>query len=181
MTTQSGDSPDCLHTMSMNFSPPKSEANPASVTTYSPIFRADRVANMLLAPWAMFANGNPWTNTGSPSRVCTRLGHIASFSRTIMPPTHPRLPAVTGSPSMLYATTILSSLARRSSYPVDSASIAEISEADVIRKPLSWGIPPTVRPPRPTMTFLSSLAFMSMAFFRTTLVGSMLRSLPFTR
>ncbi len=136
---------------------------------------------MLFAPWAIFANGKPWTNTGSPSRVCTRLGHIASFRRTIIPPTHPSSPAVTGSPSMLYATTTLSSLARRSSYPVDSARIAEISDAEVIRNPLSWGMPPTVRPPSPTITFLSSLAFMSMVFLRTTLVGSMLSSLPLTR
>ena len=32
-TTQSGLMPDCLQTMSMNFSPPRSEANPASVMT----------------------------------------------------------------------------------------------------------------------------------------------------
>ena len=32
-TTQSGLMPDCLQTMSMNFSPPRSDANPASVMT----------------------------------------------------------------------------------------------------------------------------------------------------
>ena len=54
---------------------------------------------MLLVPWAMLANGNPWTNTGSPSRVWTRVGLMASFSRTIMAPTHLRSATVTGLPS----------------------------------------------------------------------------------
>ncbi|SCU54347.1 Uncharacterised protein [Staphylococcus aureus] len=45
--------------MSMNFSAPKSEPNPASVTTISAKSRAVSVAKIELQPCAIFANGPP--------------------------------------------------------------------------------------------------------------------------
>ena len=33
-----------------------------------------RVAVIELVPWAMLANGPPWTNAGTPSVVCARFG-----------------------------------------------------------------------------------------------------------
>lgn len=45
--------------MSMNFSAPRSEPNPASVTTMSARSRAVSVAKIELQPCAMLANGPP--------------------------------------------------------------------------------------------------------------------------
>ena len=46
-----------------------------------------RVAVIELVPCAMLANGPPWTNAGTPSRVCTRFGLIASLSSAAIAPT----------------------------------------------------------------------------------------------
>ncbi len=85
--------------MSKNFSAPSSKAKPASVTTKSAYASAARVAVIELVPCAMFANGPPWTNAGTPSVVCTRFGLIASRSSAAIAPTAPRSEAVTGEPS----------------------------------------------------------------------------------
>ena len=66
-------------------------------------------------PWAMLANGPQWTKAGFPSRVCTRLGSIASLSRRAIDPEAPSCSAVTGSPDFDSATIILPSLDLRSS------------------------------------------------------------------
>ena len=67
------------HLMSKNFSAPRSKAKPASVTAKSPKARAIRVARTELQPWAMLANGPPWTNAGVPSSDWTRFGSRASL------------------------------------------------------------------------------------------------------
>ncbi len=95
-----------------------------------------------------------------------------------MAPTHLSWPARTGSPFMLYATTMSPSLSRRSAIEDASASMALISEAAVIMKPLSCGTPPSARPPRPTTILRSSLLLVSTALRHTTLVGSMFSSFP---
>ena len=60
-------------------------------------------------------------------------------------------------------------------------SYAGISDADVMRNPISWGTPPRILSrPSPVTMFLSSRALMSMAFLRTILVGSMFSSLSLT-
>ena len=59
--------------MSKNFSIPMSEANPDSVTKYSPSLRATRSATSELLPWAMFMKGQQWTKAGWPSSVWTRF------------------------------------------------------------------------------------------------------------
>ena len=84
-TAASTGKPPVRAAMSKNFSAPRSEPNPASVTTISESFRAIRVATRELVPWAMFAKGPPCTNAGVPSVVCTRLGWIASYRRTAIP------------------------------------------------------------------------------------------------
>ncbi len=96
MTAQSGRKPLLRHTMSKNFSAPRSAPKPDSVTTMSANFRAYLVAMMELFPWAMLANGKPCMNTGSPSRVCTRLGWMAFFSSMAMAPTQSSWAALTG-------------------------------------------------------------------------------------
>ena len=74
------------HLMSKNFSAPRSEPNPASVTTMSASASAERVARMLLQPCAMLPNGPACTNAGPPSSVCTRFGRIASLSSSAIAP-----------------------------------------------------------------------------------------------
>ncbi len=66
------------------------------------------------------------------SNVCIRLGLIASFMRTARAPPHPRSSAVTGTPSLLLATTILPRRSRISSRLVVSARTAMISLATVM-------------------------------------------------
>ncbi len=51
--------------MSRNFSAPRSAPKPASVTVVVAQAHGDLVAMMELQPWAMLANGPPWTNAGS--------------------------------------------------------------------------------------------------------------------
>ena len=72
--------------MFINFSAPKSEPNPASVTTISDKFLAVSVANIELQPWAILAKGPPWTRAGVPSIVWTKFGLIASLSIKVNAP-----------------------------------------------------------------------------------------------
>ncbi len=59
MTAQSGPNPPWRHTMSKNFSAPRSVAKPPSVTTTSASLSAYLVAMSELLPCATLANGNP--------------------------------------------------------------------------------------------------------------------------
>ena len=89
--------------MLKNFSIPMSAPKPASVTTKPSLptsLRAILSARMEELPWAMLAKGPAWTKTGVPSRVCMRLGLMASFMRTVRAPAAPRSSAVTGSPAL---------------------------------------------------------------------------------
>ena len=52
---------------------------------------------MELHPWAILAKGPPCTNAGVPSVVWTRLGCMASLSRTVIAPATPRSFTVNGS------------------------------------------------------------------------------------
>lgn len=54
-----------------------------------------RVAMMLLQPWAIFANGPPCTKAGVCSSVCTRFGCSASLSSAAIAPCALSWPAVT--------------------------------------------------------------------------------------
>ncbi|MGU3126394.1 hypothetical protein ACVXZZ_00360 [Staphylococcus aureus] len=58
-TTAAGSNPASRALISTNFSAPKSEPNPASVTTISAKSRAVSVAKIQLQPCAIFANGPP--------------------------------------------------------------------------------------------------------------------------
>ena len=126
--------PASRHLMSRNFSAPRSAPKPASVTVISPSFIAAFVAMMVLHPWEMFANGPPWTNAGTPSSVCTRLGLSASFRTAVMAPSAPRSPAVMFLPDLSCATTSLASLALRSLRSFAMQNVAITSEAAVIVK-----------------------------------------------
>ena len=53
----------------------------------SAILRAAFVAITELHPCAIFAKGPPWISTGECSRVCTRLGFMASLRSAAMAPT----------------------------------------------------------------------------------------------
>src|ERR1035437_7918793 len=86
ITASSGLSPDARHLISKNFSAPMSAPKPASVHTISLVASARRSARTEFLPWAMFANGPQWTKAGPPSRVWSRLGLIASSSRTVIAP-----------------------------------------------------------------------------------------------
>ena len=57
--------------------------------TTSPNFNPSLVAMIELHPWAIFANGPPWINTGVCSNVCTKLGLIASFMSNAIAPSQP--------------------------------------------------------------------------------------------
>ena len=100
-TVAAGVMPAALHLMFKNFSAPKSDPNPASVTAYSPCWSAAQVAMMLLHPWAMLAKGPPCTKEAPPSRVCTRFGLMASFNKIKMAPVAPKSFMVKGVPSYL--------------------------------------------------------------------------------
>ena len=120
--------------MLKNFSAPRSEPKPASVTKYSESFRPILVDIRLEVPWAMLAKGPPWTKAGQPSMVWTRLGLRASLSIRAIAPTALRSFAVTGSPFMLKATIILDSLSLRSSMSLVRHKMAMTSLAAVIEK-----------------------------------------------
>ena len=80
----------------MYFSAPRSAPKPASVTTMSARLRAVWVAIRELQPWAMLANGPPWTRAGVPAMVCTRFGLMASLSSMVRAPWTPSWATVTG-------------------------------------------------------------------------------------
>ncbi len=100
-TATAGLMPEVGITTSKYFSAPRSAPNPVSFTTNSARFNAMRCEMTLLVPWAMFANGPACTSAGVPSVVWTRLGMIASFSSTIMPPVAFRSAVRTGCPSIV--------------------------------------------------------------------------------
>ena len=118
--------------MSINFSIPKSEPNPASVTTYSPSFIAASVAITELQPCAILANGPPCTNAGFPSRVCTRFGLIASFKRAVIAPSACKSLAVIRLPDASKPTVMLPKLSFNSSMLLTKQRIAMTSDATTI-------------------------------------------------
>ena len=85
-TTALGFKPALTHLMSKNFSAPKSNPKPASVTTKSDKDKPILVAMMELVPCAIFAKGPPWIMAGFPSIVWTRFGFIASLSKAAIAP-----------------------------------------------------------------------------------------------
>jgi hypothetical protein len=89
----------------------------------------------------MFANGPACTNTGVPSNVCINVGLIASFINTVSAPPTPRSSAVTGFPSLEFATTIFPRRSRMSPSDPASAKIAMISLATAISNPVSRVLP----------------------------------------
>ncbi|KAF4508274.1 hypothetical protein G6O67_004679 [Ophiocordyceps sinensis] len=165
-TTTSGARPDVRHLMLKKRSPPMVKSKPASVTTKpadSPwsssgsvpaSFRASLSAMMELWPMLMLANGPAWTNTGVPSRVCIRLGLMASFISAVSAPPAPRSSQVTGFPLRDVATTIRPRRSLMSARLVLRARIAMHSLATEMSKPVSrlWpfsvGAVPTVTPRR---------------------------------
>ena len=151
MTVALGCNPLLRHTISKNFSAPRSAPNPASVIAYSPCDIAILVANSELQPWAMLANGPPCTKAAVFSVVCTRLGLTASLSNTVMAPAMPRSLTVNGSPSVVYARVMFSIRRRRSSRFSARHSIAISSEAGVMSKPDSC-VTPLVAPFSPVTT-----------------------------
>jgi hypothetical protein len=153
--------------MSKNFSAPSSKAKPASVTTASACASAMRVAAMVLVPCAMFANGPPCTNAGTPSTVCTRFGLTASLSSAAIAPTTPVSEANTGEPSVRKPTTMRASRCLRSGMPEERQRIAITSLAAVMSKPVSRGTP-SLRPPSPITTSRSARSFMSSTRFQST-------------
>ena len=148
--------------MSKNFSAPRSAPNPASVTTMSPSLSPARVAISELQPWAMLAKGPPWMNAGVPPSVCTRLGCSASRMRTVIALSAPMSRQRTGSRARVYPMMMLPSRRFRSARSRARQKIAMTSDAAVIMKPSSRGIPPK-GPPRPTITLRSARSFMSTA------------------
>ena len=147
----------------MNFSPPRSKANPASVTAKSACARAMRVASTLLQPCAMFANGPPCRNAGTPSMLCTRFGIKASRSNAMSAPVTRNSFAKTGSPSGVKPVTMRSSRARRSARFSLKQRIAMTSEAAVMSNPVlrSVGLPVLVRRWRSARSFMSMTRFQS--------------------
>ncbi len=99
ITTALGLKPALRALMFMNFSAPKSEPKPASVTTISASLRAVCVAIMELQPWAILANGPPCIIAGVPSNVCTKFGLKASFNNNVKAPSTCKSRTKTGSRS----------------------------------------------------------------------------------
>src|SRR5690554_4381527 len=167
--------------MSMNFSSPWSAPKPASVTTTSLSARAARVAASELQPWAILAKGPPCMSTGVCSRVCTRLGAMASRSRTVMGPTAPRSAAVAGVSSSRQATTMRPSRRSRSARSSARQRIAITSEAAVISKRASRSVPRGDWPPsspRPMRTRRRLRSLRSSTRGQVTRAGSMPSALP---
>ena len=77
----------------------------------------------------MLANGPAWTKTGVPSKVCIRLGLMASFIKTVNAPATPRSSEVIGFPSKSEPMTICPRRFLISSKLVVKAKIAMISLA----------------------------------------------------
>ena len=133
-TAASGLSPPARHLMSKNFSAPKSEPKPASVTTISASARPARVATRLLQPCAMLPNGPACRMAGPPSSVCTRFGRSASFSSSDIAPVACRSRARMGVRSLplVVPTMMLPRRRSRSSASDASATMAMISLAGMI-------------------------------------------------
>ena len=132
-----------------------------------------------LFPCAMFANGPAWTSAGWPSIVCTRLGLIASLSRTVIAPAMSRSSAVTGAPSTLVATVIAPRRCRRSSRSRAIARSAMTSEAAVMSNPLSCGN--GASSPTPTVIRRRTRSSMSRHRRQAIVAGSIPRSFPCRR
>ena len=162
-TAASGFSPPARHLMSKNFSAPRSEPNPASVTTTSASASAERVARIELQPCAMLPNGPACTNAGPPSSVCTRFGRIASLSNIAIAPEALRSRARTGALFLpaVDPTMMRPSRSSRSARLVESATIAMISLAGMMTQ-CSSRTTPSVAPPSPITAFRSARSFMSM-------------------
>src|ERR671918_1144939 len=177
ITAADGSRPPAGATRWQNFSNPRSEPNPASVTTTSATLRPTRVARTEEFPEAMLPNGPLWRRAGRPSIVWTRFGRIACRSSTAMAPATRRSSAVTGSPPAASPTTIRPRRARRSCTPEVMARMAMTSEAAVITKPVSRGTPWAL-PPSPTMMWRSARSLRSRARGQVTVRGSMPSGLP---
>ena len=173
-TTASGRRPVCRHLMSRNFCAPRSAPNPASVTTMSHSANAAFVATTELQPWAMLANGPPWTKAGLPSRLCTRFGCKASQSNAVSAPSAPKSPAVTGAPPCERATTMRAKRFSRSARSLAKQNTAMVSDAAVMSNP-AWR-----RTPRPesTLNWRSARSFTSSERRHVTASGSMSKRLP---
>ena len=126
----------------------------------SAIVMAARVAATELQPWAMLANGPPCTKAGTPSMDCTKFGSMASFRSAIRAPVAPNSLQVYAEPSRLRPTTKRSRRVRRSSSPSAKQIMAMSSEAAVMSKPVSVGIP-LAGPPRPVTILRSMRSFTS--------------------
>ena len=128
-------------------------------------------------PVAIFPNGPQCTRAGVPSSVCIRFGLIASFKRTVIAPATSISSAVIGVIVLSYPTTILPILSLRSVREVHRAKAAITSEAAVMSKPVSRGMP-SRRPPSPTIVFLSERSFISITRLQVMLWISSPSSLP---
>ncbi|KAH3658744.1 hypothetical protein OGATHE_006469 [Ogataea polymorpha] len=134
-------------------------------------FRAILSARTEEAPIEILANGPACTNTGVPSRVCMRLGLMASFMMAVRAPAHPRSSQVIGSPDFDEATTIFPSLSLISFKDDDRAKIAITSEATVMSKPVSLVRPFSVGAWLMVIP-LSDLSFRSSTLFQVIVLGS---------
>ena len=164
-----------LHFMSKNFSAPKSAPNPASVTVYSPSFKASFVAIILLHPCAIFANGPPCIIAGVCSNVCTKFGLMASFSNAAIAPWAFKSLAYTGSSFSLYPIMMFPKFSFSSFILFDRHKIAIISEATVILNPSFLGSI-FFSPDSPVSIILNCLSFKSIHLFQVTFF--ILSSLP---
>mmetsp|Transcript_71767 Transcript_71767/g.226743 ORF Transcript_71767/g.226743 Transcript_71767/m.226743 type:complete len:213 (-) Transcript_71767:643-1281(-) len=89
----------------------------------------------------MLAKGPACTSTGVSSRVCMRVGWMASFMSTVSAPPMPRSSASMGSPALEMPTTMRPRRSRMSRSEVVRASTAMISDATVMSKPVSRVMP----------------------------------------
>ena len=124
----------------------------------------------------MFAKGPPCIIAGVPSTVCTKFGFIASFNRTAIAPFALRSLAYIGFLSNVYPINMFPSLSLRSKISFDRHNIAITSEAAVMSKPVSRGIPFEV-PPRPTTIERRERSFISITRFQEMVLGSKQRLL----
>jgi len=171
ITTALGINPNWWHLISKNFSAPRSEPNPASVTTTSLYVIAILVANMLLVPCAILANGPQWIIAGVPSVVCTKLGLIASFSKAAIAPWAFKSLAKMGLLSYVNPTKILAKRCFKSLMLSVIPSIAITSLAAVMSNEDSLGIPLEI-PPNPITIFRNDLSFISITRCQKMLRGS---------
>ncbi len=168
------------HLMSKTFSAPRSAPKPASESTTSQRESASSVARMELQPWAMLPKGPQWMNAGPPSRVCTRLGLIASFKSRVIAPCAFRSRARTGRRSGVRPTMMRARRSSKSARPVASARMAMTSEPGMMTK-RSSRVGPAFTPPSPTITLRSARSFMSMVRGQVMRRVSRPRALPWWR